>query len=142
MSFSNIRRLTIEWGDCDPAGIVYYPRYFAMFDWSTAELLRAALGMTKRTFIRHYGIVGIPMVETRASFHVPSRFGDPITIESRVEKCGRSSFNVAHRLMREDALGAECWETRVWAGAHPDDPERIQGVAIPAEVIAKFGLPT
>ena len=31
----NSRALRIEWGDCDPAGIVFYPRYFAMFDHST-----------------------------------------------------------------------------------------------------------
>lgn len=29
--YVNRRRVTIEWGDCDPAGIVFYPRYFAMF---------------------------------------------------------------------------------------------------------------
>ena len=32
---SNARTVRIEWGDCDPAGIVFYPRYFAMFDHST-----------------------------------------------------------------------------------------------------------
>ena len=39
----NTRRLAIEWGDCDPAGIVFYPRYFAMFDASTASLFQRAL---------------------------------------------------------------------------------------------------
>jgi len=28
----NTHTQTIEWGDCDPAGIVFYPRYFAYFD--------------------------------------------------------------------------------------------------------------
>ena len=37
--FSNTRHLRIEWGDCDPAGIVFYPRYFAMFDHSTTTLI-------------------------------------------------------------------------------------------------------
>jgi acyl-CoA thioesterase FadM len=36
---SNARRLHIEWGDCDPAGIVFYPRYFVMFDRSTSLLI-------------------------------------------------------------------------------------------------------
>ena len=30
--FVNRRDVQIQWGDCDPANIVYYPRYFAMFD--------------------------------------------------------------------------------------------------------------
>ena len=42
-SFTNTRRLRIEWGDCDPAGIIFYPRYFEIFDASTAHLLEAAL---------------------------------------------------------------------------------------------------
>ena len=36
-----------RWGDCDPAGIVFYPRYFAMFDHSTVLLIEAALGIRK-----------------------------------------------------------------------------------------------
>ena len=40
----NRRAVAIEWGDCDPAGIVFYPRYFAMFDASTAALFAHALG--------------------------------------------------------------------------------------------------
>ena len=40
--FVNRRTVRIEWGDCDPAGIVYYPRYFQMFDASTQYLFEAA----------------------------------------------------------------------------------------------------
>jgi 4-hydroxybenzoyl-CoA thioesterase len=132
------RRVTIEWGDCDSAGIVFYPRYFAMFDWSTAVLFAHALGMRMADVIRRWGIVGIPMVDTRGKFLVPSSYGDEVVIESGVEKFGRSSFDVHHRLLKGEVLGAECWERRVWVGRHPDDPARIRGVPIPAEVIAKF----
>ncbi len=138
MSFSNTREFLIEWGDCDPAGIVFYPRYFAMFDWSTASLLGAGIGMPKAKFVVHYGIVGIPMVDTRAKFHVPSTFGDPVRIVSHIEKFGRSSFDVAHKLFKGDVLGVECWETRVWVGKHPDDPARLKAMPIPQEVIEKF----
>ena len=132
------RTVTIEWGDCDSAGIVFYPRYFAMFDWSTAMLFAHALGMRKPDIIRHYGIVGIPMVDTRAKFLLPSSYGDEVVIESRIEKFGHASFNFYHRLLKSEALAAECWETRVWAARHPDDPARIKAVPIPPEVIEKF----
>ena len=138
MSFSRVRTLTIEWGDCDPAGIVHYPRYFAMFDWSTAELLAAALGMSKRAIIAHYGIVGVPIVDTRARFHAPATYGDEVTIESWIQKVGRSSFEVAHRLLKEGVLGVEGWETRVWTGRHSHDPDRIAAVPIPADVAARL----
>ena len=47
MSLSNTRTVRIEWGDCDPAGIIFYPRYFEIFDGSTALLFEAKLGFTK-----------------------------------------------------------------------------------------------
>ncbi len=133
------RQVTIEWGDCDPAGIVHYPRYFAMFDVSTAHLFQVVLGCSKREMLRRYDIIGFPMVETRASFFIPSKFGDTVTIESYLKAFNRSSFEVSHRLLVTDGrLGIEASETRVWAGIHPDDPERIKGRAIPAEVVAAF----
>ena len=41
--FVNRRDVQIQWGDCDPANIVYYPRYFEMFDDSTSILFEACL---------------------------------------------------------------------------------------------------
>jgi 4-hydroxybenzoyl-CoA thioesterase len=69
--FVNKRDVQIQWGDCDPANIVYYPRYFAMFDDSTSIMFEAA-GFSKQDIIHKYGLVGIPMVDTRAKFHIPS----------------------------------------------------------------------
>jgi len=135
-----LRHLTIEWGDCDPAGIVYYPRYFAMFDASTAALFAAALGYGKHEMLRRHNIIGIPMVETGAKFFVPSRYGDVVAIESRIAFCKRSSFGVAHVLRRPDgAVGIEAHETRVWAAKHPEQEGHIIGIAMPEEVKQKLG---
>ena len=132
----NRRDVEIEWGDCDAAGIVFYPRYFAMFDASTAYLLEAALGMKKIAWTKKFGIVGIPMVDTGAKFIVPSRYGDVITIETTATAIRRSSFDIAHRALKDGKLAIEAHETRVWTGRDPDDPSRIKAVAMPAEVVA------
>jgi 4-hydroxybenzoyl-CoA thioesterase len=132
------RAVTIEWGDCDPAGIVFYPRYFAMFDASTAALFQAALGMPKIAWTRHFDMLGIPMVDTRAKFHIPSAHGDEVVIESRVTEFRRASFDVAHRLLRGEALAVECTETRVWT-AREAGTGRIRAVSIPPEVVSAFG---
>jgi 4-hydroxybenzoyl-CoA thioesterase len=137
------RHVTIEWGDCDPAGIVYYPRYFAMFDTSTAHLFEAALGCKKRDMLLRFDIVGFPMVDTRATFLAPSRFGDIVTIESRLTAFHRSSFEVSHKMFAADGrLAVEAFEKRVWAAVHPDDPNRIKGRAIPQEVVGAFSADT
>ncbi len=134
---TNRKTIHVEWGDCDPAGIVYYPRYFAYFDNCTAALFEAA-GLPKHKMLKTYGIVGIPMVDTRARFLAPSRFGDDVAVESSIRKWNRSSFEVEHKLFKGDTLAVECSETRVWAARSEDGSERIEGRAVPEEVIARF----
>lgn len=136
--FVNRRKVRIEWGDCDPAGIVFYPRYFAMFDHSTAMLLEAATGYTKYRMREVYDFVGFPMIDTGAKFLIPSKFGDDIVIESTVSELGKSSFEVSHKVWRGDALAIEAYEKRVWVGRHPDDPMKIKSKPIPEEVAAKL----
>src|SRR6201987_6266793 len=109
--FVNRREVQIQWGDCDPANIVYYPRYFAMFDDSTSIMFEAA-GFSKQDLVKKYGLVGIHMVETKAKFYIPSTHGDWITIESRIESFKRSSFEVRHKVFKTDALAIEASETR------------------------------
>jgi 4-hydroxybenzoyl-CoA thioesterase len=137
---TNSRTVRIEWAYCDPAGIVFFPRYFELFDSSTNALFERALGMTKIKFTKAYGFLGYPMVDTRAKFHVPTRYGDDVVIESAVTAFRRSSFDIAHRLLKDGTLAVEGFETRVWSGRDPNDPERIKSVPVPAEVIAKFGV--
>lgn len=135
--FTNKKTIHIEWGDCDPAGIVYYPRYFAYFDNCTAALF-GAVGLPKHEMLKKYGIVGIPMVDTRARFLAPSRFGDDVVVESAIMEWRNSSFDVQHKLFRGDALAVECTETRVWAARSGADSEKIEGREVPAEVINRF----
>ena len=135
---TNRRTVRIEWGDCDPAGIVFYPRYFAFFDTSTTALFERALDMIKFEFLRAYGIIGYPMVDTRARFLEASRFGDEVVIETIVAEIKRSSFNIVHRLLRRGELAVEGFETRVWAGRDPNNPEKLKSKPIPPEVVARL----
>ncbi len=136
--FSTTRTTRIEWGDCDPAGIVFYPRYFAMFDTSTTMLVERALGMGKFDYLKAYSFLGHPLVETRAKFRIPTRFGDEVTIESALTACGRSSFAIGHRLLKNGDVAVEGAETRVWTVRDPADPARITSAPIPAEVVARL----
>ncbi|MCQ3942769.1 MAG: hypothetical protein DPW22_06075 [Alphaproteobacteria bacterium] len=83
-------------------------------------------------------MAGYPMVDTRARFLVPTRFGDDVTIESQFTKIGMSSFDIVHRLSRAGTLCVEGFETRVWVGHDPQDPSRIKSRPIPDDLAAKF----
>lgn len=136
---TNTRTTRIEWSQCDPAGIIFYPRYFEIFDTSTTMLFEKALGMRKRDFIKHYNFAGYPMLDTRGRFVRPTTYGDLVEIASSVT-FGTSSFNVEHRLTKDGELCAEGFEKRVWVVRDPDDPGKIRSSPIPKEVIAKFEM--
>jgi 4-hydroxybenzoyl-CoA thioesterase len=138
-SFINRRQLTIEWGQCDPAGIVFNSRYFEMFDISAWMLFEAALGVTAHELAVTFGIMGLPLVDARANFLKPAKFGDVAEIASWVSEFRRSSFDIEHRLSINGELAVEGGETRVWAARDKANPDKLGGIAIPADVIAKFG---
>ena len=133
--FVNRRVVHVEWGDCDAAGIVFYPRYFEMFDASTMALFEA-VGWMKRDLMKAFDFRGWPMVDTRAKFLIPSTFGDDIVIETRATAFRRSSFDISHKVWKGDQLAIEASETRVWTGTHPDDPARLKSTLIPPEIVA------
>jgi 4-hydroxybenzoyl-CoA thioesterase len=133
------RQLDIAWGDCDPAGIVFNPRFFEFFDAGTWQLFDLALGVKPHELAAAYGIIGMPLVDARANFIKAVKFGDVVEIATRATKFGRSSFEIEHRLSVGGELHIEGAETRVWAAKDPADPAKIKGVAIPPDVLAKFG---
>ncbi len=140
---TNIVARRIQWGECDPAGIVYYPRYFEMFDEHLTAMFSAATGLSKYQMFQHYAFAGYPMVDTRAKFMIPCRFGDDVTIETTMTEAKRSSFHITHHIKKGDALAVEAFETRVWVGRDPNDPDplKIKSKPIPEELLAKLSLP-
>ena len=137
----NRRALRIEWGQCDPAGIVFYPQYLAIFDAATGHLF-ARTGLQAAEMRRSYGIAGMPLVEQGAKFLRPCRFDDEIVVESEVGQWGRASFVVKHRIFNAGQLAVEGFEKRVWAAADPEHPGGIKAKPIPAEIIACLSDPT
>jgi 4-hydroxybenzoyl-CoA thioesterase len=138
-SFTFRRQLTVEWGQCDPAGTVCNSRYFEMFDVSTWMLFEAALGVAAHRLAETFDIIGIPLVDARADFLKPAKFGDVVEIASRVCEFRRSSFDVEHRISIGGELAVDGGESRVWAARDKSNPEKIHAVAIPSDVIVRFG---
>ncbi|HXJ01912.1 MAG TPA: thioesterase family protein [Micropepsaceae bacterium] len=137
----NRRSLTIEWGQCDPAGIVFYPNYLIIFDTGTG-LLFSRTGLSPSEMRKRYGIIGLPLVEQGTKFFTPCRFDDEVVVESEVGEWGRSSFTVRHRVLKAGDLAVEGFEKRVWAIADPERGGRIKPEPIPREVMACLSDPT
>jgi 4-hydroxybenzoyl-CoA thioesterase len=140
-SFVHCRSFTIEWGHCDPAGIVFHGRFFEFFDWSTWMLFEAALGVPCRDLPAKFGIASIPLVDAKAHFLKPVKLNDVVEIASHISEFRRSSFDLQHRITVAGELAVEGSETRIWGMRVGDDPLKLKGAPVPIEVVERFCTP-
>ncbi len=88
-------RLTqIEFNHCDPAGIVFYPRYFEMVNSVVENFFADVVGRSFAQMHNHGAANGVPAVAIEAAFQRPSRLGDKVRFTLKVEKIGGSSARV------------------------------------------------
>jgi 4-hydroxybenzoyl-CoA thioesterase len=135
---SNAATIRVRWSDADPAGIVFYPRFFEWFDLGT-EALFAAVGLPWAECFPAYDVVGVPIVESTSRFVSPVRYGDTVTVRSRVAWLKTKTFRIEHEIVVADRLCASGHEVRAWVGRPRTAGERLRARAIPPEVAAKLG---
>jgi 4-hydroxybenzoyl-CoA thioesterase len=133
---TNTRLIRVQWGDCDPAGIVFYPRYFEWFDACSILLFEKATGMIKKKMLEVYGGAGIALLEARAVFKVASHYGEDLEIETGITEFRRSSFFVHHKVTKGGLLALEGFETRLWTVRDPQDGDKMRSAPMPAEIRA------
>jgi 4-hydroxybenzoyl-CoA thioesterase len=91
MAFEVTRR--VRFADVDPAGIVFYPRYFEMINATVEDWFDAGLDYGFDQMIRGGGI-GIPLAHIEVAFTAPSRLDDTLTFALTVLSVGRSSIKL------------------------------------------------
>jgi YbgC/YbaW family acyl-CoA thioester hydrolase len=126
----------VHWGDCDPAGIIFYPTYFRWMDAATWAFVGSVGYGPKRMREEH---LAMPLVSADCKFLAPATHGDRCEVRSRIGRFGNASFVVAHDIVRADGVKlAQGSETRVW-GRYVDGPGTpLKGQVIPEEVKALF----
>jgi len=134
MSRHYISQFTVEWGDCDPAQIVFYPNFFRWMDVASLRFFRAAGVPPWREFEAQSGIIGTPLVDASARFLRPATYGDVIDIDTAIDEWRGKSFVMSHIIRRGAVVLVEGREVRVFARRHPDDSARIQAVEPPESV--------
>lgn len=130
--------MAIDWADCDPAGIVFYPQFFRMMNTAT-HMMFESVGLPFHEMIRKYGTQGVPMLDVQATFKSPARFGDKVVIESEVTEWRGKTFLVRHVMRNGDRVVFEGREIRAWAVKDDAAPNGLRAVPVPADVKALFG---
>lgn len=126
----------VEFGDCDPAQIVYFPNFYRWMDAASRHFFIARGVPPWREMERASGIIGTPLVDAQARFMKPASYGDSLQIDSAIVEWRNKSFVMRHRVRRGEDLLVECTEVRVFARRVDGDPLRISAVAVPADIRA------
>ena len=127
------RQVLVRFGDCDPAGIVFYPRYFEMFNNLVEDWHREALqfSFTEIVTTRSWGL---PTVHLEADFVAPTLFSEVLSASLSVREIGTSSVSLDILLQGPD--GADRVRGKVvlvWI-----DRRVTQSIPIPDEVRARL----
>jgi len=126
----------VHWGDCDPAGMIFYPTYFRWIDAASWALFDAA-GYSAQWMKREH--IAMPLVSAQCEFLAPAVQGDRCEVRSRIGRFGGKSFTVEHDIVRSDETPlARAQETRVWGRFVGGPGTPLKGEAIPEEVKARF----
>ena len=136
--------IQVRWGDCDPAGIVYYPRFFDYFHQAMETWFAEGLGQPYATVIVGRKI-GFPSVHLDADFRRPSAFGDSLEVELRVVRLGHKSIRFDMRIVAEDEDSPRVVGSKVCVvmDLDPDSAGYRTGIPMPDDLrraIQAFGI--
>ena len=126
----------VMFGDCDPAGIVFFPNFSKWMDASSLNFFVQCGVPTWRELVKTTGIIGTPLLEIHTRFVQPATYGQRLQIHTSVQEWRSKTLVQKHVVMRGDTLICEGLETRAFCIRHPDDPDRIKAVAVPENIRA------
>jgi 4-hydroxybenzoyl-CoA thioesterase len=127
--------LPVEFGDCDPAGIVYFPNFYRWMDAASRHWFVLRGVASWRDAEARWGVIGTPIVDVQTRFMKPAMYGDRLAIETVVVEWRNKSFVQRHRIWRGGDLLVEGTEVRVFAARGPGGVG-VRGVVVPDEIRA------
>lgn len=104
MAFRYVQKVLFKY--CDPAGIVFFPRYFEMMSDCVETFFEEGLDWPFQLLLR---TDSVPTASIETRFLRPSRHGDMLELVLRVEKVGRTSMSYH---MQAESEGEIRFETR------------------------------
>jgi 4-hydroxybenzoyl-CoA thioesterase len=122
----------VEFGDCDPARIVWFPNFFRWIDAASRHFFIACGVPPWHETERTMGIIGTPLVDTHAKFVKTASYGDVLQIHSSIAEWRGKSFVQRYRVTRGEDSIMECDEVRIFAARRDDGS--IRALPIPDEI--------
>jgi 4-hydroxybenzoyl-CoA thioesterase len=125
--------LKVEFGDCDPARIVWFPNFFRWIDAASRHFFVQCGLPDWHVAEKTHGILGTPLVDTHARFIKTASYGDVLNIHTSIKEWRDKSFVLDYQVHRGEELIMACEEVRIFA-AHKDNHQPgIKAVPVPAQ---------
>ena len=132
MTRTVIYEVRVEFGDCDPAGIVWFPNFFRWIDAASRHFFIECGVPSRQETRQSMGLIGTPLVDTQASFVKTASYGDVLQIHTQISEWRNKSFVQTYRVMRGDDEIMRCTEVRIFAADKPGGG--IRAMAVPEEI--------
>jgi len=132
MNKTVIYEVRVEFGDCDPAGIVWFPNFFRWIDAASRHFFITCGVPPWQETRQSMGLIGTPLVDTQASFVKTASYGDVLQIHTQISEWRNKSFVQSYRVMRGEDEIMRCTEIRIFAADKPGGG--IQAMAVPEEI--------
>ncbi|MBL8316717.1 MAG: acyl-CoA thioesterase [Rubrivivax sp.] len=136
MSKSHIYRVNVQFGDCDPAGIVFFPNFSRWMDEASLAFFMACGVPPWRELVKTTGLIGTPLLEIHTRFLKPATYGETIEVHTTVEEWAVKTFRHRHIIRRGQDVLCEGTEVRAFCMRDPANPDRIKAVPIPEDIKA------
>ncbi len=137
MGYSVSMPMVVGWGDCDAAGIIFYPRYFEFIENATWNFFESA-GLATVDLMEKYGVVGFPTVAVRADFVAPCSYRDRLTIDTEIGRWGRTTLEMNHTIRKGEVELCRGVETRIWATVTREPELKVNPKPFPEELREHF----
>ncbi|MFM8610363.1 MAG: acyl-CoA thioesterase [Burkholderiaceae bacterium] len=136
MSKTTVWEVDVLFGDCDPAGIVFFPNFSKWMDAASLHFFMACGVPPWRELKKSRGIIGTPLLEIHTKFMRTATYGERLQVHTCVEEWRDKVFIQHHRVMRGDTLLCEGRETRAFCMHPPGEPDRIKAIPVPEDIKA------
>jgi len=130
----NIVERQIMWGDLDPLGIVFYPRYYEWID-ACGHLFFDAVGLNMNQLWKERNIL-FGLKKTSCQYFQAGRYHQKIRIYTCIEALDRETLVLQHdiRAAKDDGRMVLGMEKRICMDV--SHPSGLKAMAIPADLFA------
>ena len=128
--------VNVMFGDCDPAGIVFFPNFSKWMDASSLNFFVKCGVPPWRELVKTTGIIGTPLLEIHTKFMRPATYGERLQVHTSIAEWREKVVIQKHVVMRGDTVLCEGLETRAFCIKHPEDPDRIKAIPVPENIKA------